>query len=276
MPVLNSSIWIEQFVEECEKGEKKDPYFIQCDKLCAPLGPLFPSFSTEELHYHLLTCGLFDSSEWKEAGQRVKEMEKNGMWQLAEQEYERLKEEWRGPETAVVLFPIRQAGKRDAIRKNGTAFKKAVFLFLSAELKEQEVKALLAHEYNHVCRLAFLTQDEAHLSLKEALVLEGLAEWAVKEQYGEGWLAPWTKQYSLIKTMNIWQKAFVPSLEVTGPDGYHDFLYGKAQRQLPKWIGYCIGFRIVESFMSRHGPFEVRELLQITADDLIAGSAFSI
>lgn len=277
MPVLNSRAWLDEFIRECERKGKKEVYFIQCEALCASLVSFFPAFSPEELHYHLLAAGLFDPSEWEKTRDIVEGMDKSGMWELAAQEYKELQQKWNGPEAHIVLFPIRKARWRDRAsipKKNGAAVGKVIFLFLTPDLPREEVKALLAHEYNHVCWLDHFKRENHSLRLKEALVLEGIAEFAVKELYGEKQLAPWVGLYSLETAMKLWKKAFVSALESTDKELQHDFLYGKKDRRLPKWIGYCIGYHIVQSFSDRSGPFKVEELLQKSADEIIAGSIF--
>ncbi|OES46720.1 DUF2268 domain-containing protein [Domibacillus iocasae] len=275
MPVLDSRIWVHQFVEACKIQRRQDPYFLQCEALCSPLQELFPALSPEELHYHLLTYGLFEPAEWKGIQRTVQKMENNNIWELVDQEYKRLKKKWRGPEAAVIIFPIRRSRSvKKRIRKNGAAFKTAIFLFLSPGLQEEEIKSLLAHEYNHLCRLAYLGKEETDLCLKDVLILEGLGEFAVKELYGKKWLAPWTRLYTFEEASAIWKSIFIPSLTIEGKEHYHEFLYGSTGGPLPKWIGYSIGFQIVDSFYLSHGPFENEELYKKTADELIAGSNF--
>ncbi|WP_046174330.1 DUF2268 domain-containing protein [Domibacillus indicus] len=276
MPVLNSRIWLRQFIEECQKERGKDSYFLQTEALCSPLQQTLPDSSPEELHYFLLSYGLFEPEEWKGIERVVDRMEKSGLWELADKEYQRLKRRWAGPEAAVIIFPIRQAlSAENKVKKNGAAFKNTIFLFVSPDLPEEEIKALLAHEYNHLCRLAFLNKEEAGLCLKDILVLEGLAEFAVKELYGETWLAPWSRLYSFEKTSKIWESVFVPSLLIKEKEACNEFLYGKGSRHFPKWIGYCIGFQIVDSFNASQGPLKANEIYQKTADELIKGSSFS-
>ncbi|MET1030042.1 MAG: DUF2268 domain-containing putative Zn-dependent protease [Domibacillus tundrae] len=277
MPVLDTRTWMYDFLKACKEQHLKNPYFIQCDVLCSSLKNLFPDISVEELHYHLLTIGLFEPSEWKDVEQTVYRMEKSSMWELVSQEYERLKRKWNGPEIPIIIFPIRNAHltrNKNTVSKNGAAFKEAIFLFLSPDLQKEEIMALLAHEYNHVCRLAYLGKDEKQLSLKEALIIEGFGEFAVKELYGEKWLAPWINFYSFDETVEIWKKKFIPSLNIVGKEKYDVFLYGKNNRNLPKWIGYHIGFQIVDSFHSLYGPFKDGGLYTKTADEVIAGSTF--
>ncbi|WP_050179971.1 DUF2268 domain-containing protein [Domibacillus robiginosus] len=279
MPVLNSRIWLDQFAKECEKSGGKNAYFIQCQELCTPIQPFFPALSREELHYHLLASGLFEPAQWRETRQKVHEMEKSGLWVLVNHEYKELRKKWRGPEVEIVLFPVRTVRsqrKKTDIKKNGIAVGNVIFLFLTPGLQREEVKALLAHEYSHVCRLFHMKKEDEALNLKEVLVLEGLGEIAVKKLYGEKWLAPWTGFYTPERRMAVWEKMFVPALELVGRDQYDRFLYGNKQEGIPKWMGYCIGFHLVDSFDRRCGPFDINELLHKTAHEIVAGSAFHL
>ena len=263
----------------CKDQMSKDPYFIQCDVLCSPLKGLFPHISVEELHYHLLSHGLFEPQEWRNIEHTVYKMEKDDVWRLVNQEYQYLKKKWNGPETPIFIFPIKNAhlaANKNRIKKNGVAFEEAIFLFLSPDLAKEEVKAVLAHEYNHVCRLAYLNVDVEKLSLKDALIVEGLGEFAVKDLYGEKWLSPWAQLYSFEDIIEIWDMHFKPSLDIIGKEKYEVFLYGNNKSQLPKWIGYHIGYQIVDSYQLLHGPFKNDELYIKTSDELITGSKFPL
>jgi uncharacterized protein YjaZ len=122
------------------------------------------------------------------------------MWRLVNQKYQRLKKKWNGPETPIFIFPIKDAhlpASKNVILKNGLTFVEAIFL--SPDLLREEIKAIFAHEYNHVYRLAYLDVDNKKLSLKDSFIIEGLGEFAVKELYGEKSLAPWAHLYSFEK-----------------------------------------------------------------------------
>ncbi|MGG3449241.1 DUF2268 domain-containing protein [Domibacillus aminovorans] len=276
MSVIETQTWLNTFVKACKEQQSREPYFIQCETLCDPLEDWFPKISAEELHYHLLEQGLFEPEEWKEIVTTVQKMEKNNVWRLVNQEYKRLKKKWNGPEAPIFIFPIKNAhlsASKNRIKKNGVTVMGAIFLFLSPDLVKEEIKAIFAHEYNHVCRLAYLNVENEKLTLKDSLIIEGLGEFAVKELYGEKWLAPWAHLYSFEEIVGLWKRHFVPSLTTMGKEKHDLFLYGN-NRQLPKWIGYYIGFQIVDSYQMLHGPFKNNELYAKTSEELIAGSKF--
>ena len=245
--------------------------------LCAPIVESYPKLSPEELQYELLSHGLFDPIEWTDIGNQVKIMEKQSVWKIVDQEYRLLKSLWKGPEVLIYIFPIKKVNrgeKRQAPTKNGVAYKKRLFLFFSDGLEEEEIKATLAHEYNHVCRLNYLALKPNKVPLKDSLIIEGLGEFAVKELYGEKWLGPWIGLYKFADSIKVWDKHFIPQLNLLGTANHKPFLYGKARSPFPKWIGYHIGYQIVDTFQKKHGPFTSYELYQKSSDELIAGSSF--
>ena len=127
-------------------------------------------------------------------------MEKQNIWEIVEQGVSALKKVYgkvqRYQSIYIPLNKVKPKRKEQAPTKNGVAYKGALFLFLSEGLLVEEIKALVAHEYNHVCRLNYLGLEPNRIPLKDSLIIEGFGEFAVKELYGEKWMAPWTNLYS--------------------------------------------------------------------------------
>ncbi|WP_172373312.1 DUF2268 domain-containing protein [Sporosarcina jiandibaonis] len=275
--VIQTQKWLYKFLCACAEKSSESPYALQCEMLCAPIVEPFPEIKPEELQYELLNHGLFDPDKWADIRNQVEILEKQSIWKIVGQEYQLLKTLWKGPEVAIYIYPLNNVilnKKEQAPTKNGVAYKGALFLFLSGGLRVEEIKALLAHEYNHVCRLNYLGLESKKIPLKDSLIIEGFGEFAIKELYGEKWLAPWTDLYSFKDSIRIWTKYFIPKLNLLGTDNHQVFLYGKARSPFPKWIGYHIGYQIVNSFQMNNGPFNKYELYQKTSDELIAGSKF--
>ncbi|QBP41144.1 hypothetical protein E2636_08380 [Paenisporosarcina antarctica] len=279
MSVIQTQTWVYNFVKRCEDQIRENSYFIQCETICVPLVESFSNVNPEELQYELLNHGLFDSDDWVTIGCTLIEMKKNNIWRIVEVEYQLLRCLWNGPEIPIFIFPIKKGSvevENKFPTKSGVAYKGALFLFLSTEVPIEEIKALLAHEYNHVCRLNYLGLSPEKIPLKDSLIIEGLGEYAVKDLYGEKWLAPWTKLYSLEGTAEIWEKYFKPSLNIVGIKNHQHFLYGNDRNPFPKWIGYYIGFQVIASFQKKHGPYSNYELSHIPSDELIAGSCYRL
>ncbi|WP_028782423.1 DUF2268 domain-containing protein [Thalassobacillus devorans] len=280
MGVKDTQLWLKGFVKMCEKKSLlfKPPHDEQCEALCRPVQKTLSKIPPAALHAILLKHGLFEPFEWKHIQQTVHEMEKRNVWQVVEAEYRRLKKKWHGPEAPIYIYPVARGHlpvENRPIKKSGVSFRECLFLFLAPDTPLLEIKALLAHEYNHICRFSQVGLDESRLPLKEVLVMEGLAEHAVKELYGEKLLAPWTSYYRDHRVKEIWKKHVQSSLHVEGQENYQKFLYGKGNGPLPRWIGYQIGFQIISSYQERQGRLTTRELLKKSADELIDGSGFS-
>ena len=275
--VIQTQTWLYKFFRACAEKSKESPYVLQCQMLCAPIVKFFPEINPEELQYELLNYGLFDPFKWKDIGNQVERLEKQRIWQIVDREYHFLKTLWKGPEVSIYIYPLNTVNhnkNEQAPQKNGVAYRGALFLFLSDGLRVEEIKALLAHEYSHVCRLNYLGLESKKIPLKDSLIIEGFGEFAVKELYGEKWLAPWVDLYSFKESTQIWTKYFIPKLNLLGTENHHVFLYGKARSPFPKWIGYHIGYQIVDSFQKKHGPFNNSELYRMSSEELIAGSNF--
>jgi uncharacterized protein YjaZ len=279
MPVLATNRWLYNFIKTCNKNSAISPYSIQLQTLCVPLKGYFPTYSSQEIHYHLLKNGLFNPEDWTELEDVVKKMEKKNLWGFVSKEYKLLKRKWNGPVASLFIFPLKQENfflSEKRSNRNGIAFRGNLFLFLSPEVRKEEIKALLAHEYNHVCRLHLLNTDDQKTPLKESLIIEGLGEYAVKALYGEQLLGRAARLYTLDEALEIWHEQFISNLNVRGKENHNPFLYGDRDYYLPPWIGYNIGYHIVDSFQKKNGPYPMTKLLLKSADELIQGSKFAI
>jgi uncharacterized protein YjaZ len=279
MPVKKTHKTLRKICQKSEGKPRKDIAAIQRERIAEPLTALFPDTPAEAIYFELLQNGLLEPHKWTELKDIVETLEEKNVWELTEKEYSRLRNIWHGPEVDIYIYPLTK--KRPAFNgikpnKNGVAYRKALFLFVTPELKEQELYALLAHEYHHICRLAHLGTSPAEHSLKESLVIEGMAEAAVEELYGEEWLSPWAQRYSLEEAKKIWERQFIPALEIKGLLYHRPFLYGDRKRRLPPWIGYSIGYRIVRSYLQNNESIEQENLYKLSAEEIIQGSDFSV
>jgi len=277
MSVIDTYLWLSKLSVAYVNQSGKIPDTLQCTILCAPIVELFPGSSPEELQYELLNYGLFNPSESVGLESRVAKMKNQKYWEHIDLEYQFLKNLWQGPEVSIYIFPITKVDCVDGSpTKNGVAYKSAVFLFLSEELTSEEIRALFAHEYNHICRRNFVGLEPKEITLMDSLIIEGLAEYAVKDLYGEEWLGPWRNLYSFEKVLNIWHTAFIHSIHLKGLENHRSFLYGEKESSLPEWIGYSIGYQIVDSYLKNYGPCTTLELFQMSSEELIRGSDFPI
>lgn len=104
----------------CSKENTTKMVEIHCDELCMPLQKLFPWASKEAIQYELLSNGLFQPFEWRQAKRLLRNRE---IWSIVEQEYERLRNLWHGPDIPIYIFPI----TKGAPKKNGIAYSNGLF-----------------------------------------------------------------------------------------------------------------------------------------------------
>lgn len=276
LSVIQTQKWLYDFVDQCKKKSIMDIASVQREVLCTPLKKVFPKVNPQAMQYELFNHGLFEPYEWFKIETITNELEKQNIWKVVEKEYQNLKTLWNGPEIPIYIFPIKKGmiGFGSRMSKNGVAYKEALFLFLSTDLTIEEVKAMLAHEYNHVCRINLINIPPEKTPLKDSLIIEGLGEYAVKDLHGEKLLAPWTNLYSFDQAVDLWKRHFLPSLNLKGLKNHYPYLYGQKGSPLPKWIGYSIGYQIVNSYQEKNGPFKNNELYKKSTDTILKGSKF--
>ncbi|WP_017755327.1 DUF2268 domain-containing protein [Calidifontibacillus oryziterrae] len=236
-------------------------------KICERIITYFDSGSATELYQYLIQHGMYRS--YHNGIEQVKKLQKNEVWRIVRDEKERLQKLWDGPTVPVFIFPVDKFNKkirRDYNSKSGLAFKDKLFLFISEDNVEKEIRALFTHEYHHICRLNKLNKTEENFVLLDTIILEGLAENAVYERFGEEYVASWTSYYSKRDLEKMWKKFILPNKHILKSDPTHeDILYGL--RFFPKMAGYCVGYYLVRKFLAGKKLLS-KDLLNIKAEDI--------
>lgn len=233
MPIIETSRWLK------EDGD-------QPVKLCKNLIPYFKQGNSEDIYKYLVSFGMYKPAILNR-NEPIEKFLNSNHWSTVKKLYLELRKKWNGPDIPLFIFPVNERNARlmkENKGKAGLAFKDKLFLFLPGEIDELEIKALLVHEYHHVCRLKSISKKEKDMNLLDAIVLEGLAEYAVKLNCGEEYNANWTTNYSKVKLKDLWEKIILPNKNVNKESRqYIDLLYGG--NGYPKMLGYCIGFYII-------------------------------
>ncbi|MGI6120017.1 MAG: DUF2268 domain-containing protein [Desulfosporosinus sp.] len=218
-------------------------------KLCEQLEAYFEGAQAYEIYDYLALHGMY--GPLKQGSEQVRKLQENNVWAIVENEMKQLAEMWEGPKVPVFIFPAdpnNQSIKTEFQGKAGLAFPDKLFLFISADNSEKEIRSLFTHEYNHVCRLYKFPKREADYLLHDTIVLEGLAENAVRERFGEEYTASWTAYYSPEQLETIWNKLIHPNSDLARTDPKHQaILYGLDS--YPKMAGYCVGYYIVKKYL---------------------------
>ncbi len=218
-------------------------------EICERLKGYFEGTQAYEIYDYLSLHGMYRPLE--QSSEQVKKLQENNVWAIVENENKQLEKTWDGPKVPVFIFPSDITNQRMKVEfqgKAGLAFPDKLFLFISADNSEKEIRSLFTHEYNHVCRLAKFPKKEADYLLLDTIVLEGLAENAVRERFGEEYTVSWTAYYSTDQLETIWNNLVHPNrkLSRTNPK-YQAILYGLDS--YPKMAGYSVGYYIVQKYL---------------------------
>jgi len=119
------------------------------------------------------------------------------------------------------------------------------------------LERMIAHEVHHALRFGALGYGK---TLGEALVSEGLAGHFSRQLYGnapEPWEAPVAEDLT-----------FLEALDTDWANQQYDhrsWFYGLGN--YPKWLGYRLGYRLVQTYLDRHPTESAASLAAANAED---------
>lgn len=217
----------------------------------------------EDVQRHLFAHGMARRNQQEIMKQLV---EKN-VWAFVAKKFMELKKEWDGPDVPIYIFPADATNRslqHEFGGKSGVAFFDQLFLFLLPHVSNEHIYALLIHEYNHVCRLHADPKDERDYTLLDRIVMEGLAEHAVRERLGSDYVAKWTTYYTKEQLEQFTKKWLVPNLSLRPDDArYRALLYGSML--YPRMLGYAVGYEVVRRALAKK---TMTELLTMTSEQI--------
>jgi uncharacterized protein YjaZ len=226
--------------------------FDRPTKIAEKLQPFFNEQTPKEIYNQLRDFGMYRPS--RSTRNQLFRMMDQKAWDKVENFYDKYKKKWNGPDIPVFLFPLAQSQgffMREEKSKAGVSFPDKMFLFLTQFEDPKEIEALLVHEYHHVCRLQKLNKRMEDYTLLDSIIIEGLAEFAVKENCGRDYLAKWCSMYTEKEISKFWDKYLKKQLGKKKNEREHDeLLYGLGR--IPNLLGYAVGFTIVENFYKNH------------------------
>ncbi|MCP8615734.1 DUF2268 domain-containing protein [Salirhabdus salicampi] len=234
--------------------------------ICEKLEDYFDGKTAHDIYQYLKLHGMY--IPYRNGIETVKALQKKQVWQIVSDEEKKLRKIWRGPNIPIFIFLA--DGNNRKIRKefngkSGIAFKDKLFLFLSKTNTETEIKALLTHEYHHVCRVSAYAKKEKDYVLLDSIIMEGLAEQAVYERYGKKYMASWTTYYTENELSEMWRKLVRPNCQLPTLHPKHNtLLYGL--QFYPNMLGYCVGYYLVKKYQEER-KLTSKQLLTINADE---------
>lgn len=233
-------------IVDTEKWLRDD--FDKPIKICARLQKQFDETNPRAIYEYLLRFGMYKPN--RRNRESYKKLADANFYKQVEDYYQKLKKRWQGPDIPIYIFPLDCGShyfRKEGKNKSGVSFKDKMFLFLSPQLDERELEALMVHEYHHVCRINIQRKKVIDYSLLDSMILEGLAESAVEKICGPEWQADWCSYYSEDELSFYWKEHLSEDLTVTKRDPLHDkLLYGS--RGVPALLGYAAGYHIIKQF----------------------------
>ncbi|OLS33714.1 DUF2268 domain-containing protein [Bacillus sp. MRMR6] len=232
-------------------------------EICEKLRGYFGDAQAFEIYDYLSMYGMYSPMESGKV--IVNELQRKKVWDTIHTEKKLLQKNWAGPSVPIFIFPSDTENpmiKQNFNGKSGLSFCDKLFLFLSADNGEKEIRSLFTHEYNHVCRLVHFQKKEEDYVLLDTIILEGLAEFAVNVRFGEEYTASWTSYYSDVELESIWNRIISPNKDLSKFDPRHqDLLFGL--RRYPKMSGYCVGYYLVKKYIENNNQLKIKDLLKI-------------
>ncbi len=255
MSLMNTIDWLKKTHQQVEICEKLVPYFYKMDK--------------KEIASYLNSFGMYKHSK-PNINQWIEQMTKRdivGHVRTLEKKYQH---KWNGPDVAIFVFPNDQTNRKiegEYRGRSGLAFHDKLFLFLSKDVHIDDIESLFLHEYHHVCRLAAVKKSEESFTIVDTMMMEGLAENAVREMVGEEAVSNWTKLYSPEQCERFYKKIILPHKEMTRDHSkFPQMMYGTGF--YPNMLGYSVGYHIVKAIMDETGQ-KTKHLLGMPTEKIM-------
>ncbi|MDM5153825.1 DUF2268 domain-containing putative Zn-dependent protease [Bacillus sp. DX1.1] len=242
-------------------------YYRQPEKLCEKFTKYIP-LQKERVYRFLISKGMYRPVI--EGEKEIQQLEKKRIWEELAREYEELKKWLNGPDIPIFILlsdSYNRTVQQEYNGKAGLTMRHVIFLFVSGQNTIEELKALLTHEYHHICRLHRIEKQEIDYTLLDTMIMEGLAEQAVYERHSETYCAPWTLYFSKEEAVRYWERVVKEKHEVKRGTREHDWLLN-GLRMYPNMLGYGIGFHIVKDCVQLE-KFSTVSLLSMDATSIL-------
>jgi len=240
----------------------------QPELLCEKIKPYFSNVSLQDIYIHLTDHGMYLYPTMY-GEEMLKHFLIDNVWAFIKREGSELQVMWDGPDIPVFILPSDPHIAQITKGCSGLAFKDKLFLFIPPKNDLQQLRALLTHEYNHVCRLNKIDKREDTFNLLDTIILEGLAEHAVQELVGAQYIAPWLKNYSSNHLERMWREIVYPNKYIYKQSIRHnEILYGL--NEYPHMGGYCVGYHLVQKYLDYH-KLSHKDILHLPSETIIDG-----
>lgn len=128
---------------------------------------------------------------------------------------------------------------------------------------EKELPSALYHEFSHVVRETTIGYGE---TLLETLISEGIGAYVENKILHR--TMPYTK--SIRQESEYWRKA---KRQLKKRVNHEEWFFGRGK--LPRWIGYRLGYLLVDSFMKQHKNLSLAQLVRVESGEVVRKSRLS-
>lgn len=236
--------------------------FAEPIQILSRMSHLFPNFDMDHLYRYFKSHGMYSPNDKaKKSLQALIDMD---VWTKVEEIYQTYRTLWNGPNVPIYIFPLQASSffSRSIERKSGLAYPHVLFLFLDGQLTKYELEAIFIHEYHHVCRLNRLNKRE--YTLLDGVVMEGLAEFAVRKYVGVKYVANWTNLYKKNEFIPYWKRYLEEELNIKRDNPLHDkIMFGHGN--YPSMLGYWSGYQLVTSIPD----LSMKESFVISSEEIL-------
>lgn len=135
----------------------------------------------------------------------------------------------------------------------------------SEKLLHVELPRSISHELHHSTRFQLLGAEN---NLKESVIAEGLAVQFETEVWG-GEPSAWAKALT-DDQISMYKEMFLNEISSPGAKYDHGAWFYGTTGQYPRWMGYSLGFHIVNEYLKLHPDQTAASLVATPADSILA------
>ena len=124
---------------------------------------------------------------------------------------------------------------------------------------QKELSPTLYHEFSHVVRAS--VHKNLYATLSESFITEGIASYIEKKVF--------RKKVPYIKPIKNERKYWLQAQKNMCKKDYDHSKWFFGTKKLPRWIGYRLGYLIVNSFMERQKNLTLAQLVRIKSHNVL-------
>jgi uncharacterized protein YjaZ len=135
---------------------------------------------------------------------------------------------------------------------------------------------VFAHEYHHTVWGNYWNVIHGGRTRRfiESILIDGEAD-AFAKSFNPSLNPKWISQISKEQERELWNKHYLKLLNETNVD-YVKYMFGDTESGIPWCTGYFFGYRIIESFKKLYPLTSVKEIIEMSSEDIYAMSNYGL